>query len=85
MMLMAHLLFAIVCVIWGSGFLFMKKANACFGQFDIAAIRVVLAAGALFPCGRCGASRGLSFATTWRRCSWSRCSAMRCRSGSSPT
>lgn len=41
---MRHLLFALVCLLWGSNFILMKKAMAAFGPISIGAWRVALGA-----------------------------------------
>ena len=44
---LAHFLFFVVCGIWGTSFLCMKKAGAVFTDVEIAAVRVTLAAATL--------------------------------------
>ena len=46
---MSHVLFILLCLIWGSGFILIKWTRQCFGEFDIAALRVILATAALWP------------------------------------
>ncbi len=41
---MHHLLFAIICLLWGSNFILMKKATASFGPVSVGAWRVTLGA-----------------------------------------
>lgn len=41
---MHHLLFAIICLLWGSNFILMKKATESFGPISVGAWRVTLGA-----------------------------------------
>lgn len=45
---MSHVLFILVCVIWGCSFILMKRAMLSFGTLDVALYRVVAGGAALW-------------------------------------
>lgn len=45
---MSHLMFILICMIWGTSFILMKRAMASFGVIGVGAWRVVFGAAALF-------------------------------------
>lgn len=44
---MHHVMFILICLFWGSNFILMKKADAAFGPWSIAAGRMIFAIAAL--------------------------------------
>jgi len=45
---MSHVMFVLICCIWGCSFILMKRAQASFGFIGVGAWRVVFGAAALF-------------------------------------